>query len=153
MARNLPKGKVTGVAAAAALFIGGWEGLQTVAYRDASPAQIWTICYGSTDGVKKGDRKTVEECNALLESELREKYIPGVEACLRAPATDSQKVAFYSFAYNLGVGRFCKSIAPVWNSGDKAGACAKLLRFNTAGGIPLRGLTRRRQAEYELCRS
>lgn len=145
------RAKAAGVAATAAVFIGGWEGLQTVAYRDASPAQIWTICYGSTEGVKPGDRKTVEECNALLEGELREKYIPGVEACLRAPATDRQRVAFYSFAYNLGIGRFCKSIAPVWNAGDKAGACAKLLRFNTAGGIPLRGLTRRRQAEYELC--
>ena len=134
--------------AIAAPLVMGFEGLRHTVYSD--PIGIKTYCVGETRNPERRYYST-EECNALLEGELREKYIPGVEACLRAPATDRQRVAFYSFAYNLGIGRFCKSIAPVWNAGDRAGACAKLLRFNTAGGIPLRGLTRRRQAEFDLC--
>jgi lysozyme len=37
------------------------------------------------------------------------------------------------------------------NAGDYTGACNQLLRWNRAGGKEVRGLTRRRVAERELC--
>lgn len=138
-------------ATAACLFVGAWEGVQTHAYPDpATRGHPWTICYGETSGVKKGDKRTMEECKTGLVKEL-DVYADKVDACTKAETTDEQKIAFYSFSWNLGPGRYCSKIAPLVNTGQMKEACDKLLQFNTAAGIPMRGLTRRRQAERELC--
>ncbi|WP_412074125.1 glycoside hydrolase family protein [Tritonibacter mobilis] len=39
--------------ASALSFIGQWEGLRTKAYRDI--VGVWTVCYGETKGVRRGD--------------------------------------------------------------------------------------------------
>lgn len=138
--------------AAACAMVAGWEGVQTHAYPDpATRGHPWTICFGETAGVKKGDFRSMAECKAGLAKEL-DVYADKVDACTKVEITDSQRIAFYSFSWNLGPGRYCKSIAPLVNAGRMTEACDKILQFDTAAGIKMRGLTRRREAEAELCR-
>jgi lysozyme len=137
-------------AASAAIFIGGWEGLQLVAYRD--PIGIPTVCYGETRGVKMGDRYTKEQCSDMLLREIVE-FASEVERCVPWDSLpDTRKVAVVSLAYNIGSGGFCKSsVARELRAGNVAEACDAFLRFNRAGGVVWRGLTNRRKAERELC--
>ena len=145
--------KKSGIAAALAVsWVGGWEGLQTMAYPDpATKGKPWTICYGHTEGVKPGDRKNIEECKALLISDL-EIYARGIERCVTAPMTDERFVALTSFAFNVGVKAACgSSVVRLINQGRTRAGCDYLLKWNKAAGIVFRGLTRRREAERKLC--
>src|SRR5215213_6493923 len=109
MANRLQKGSAA--AAMAVALVGSFEGLRQNAYPDpATQGKPWTICYGSTNGVKPGDRKTVEQCRALLAVELQT-YAGGVESCVRVPLPDARFVALTSFAYNVGVKAACGSSA------------------------------------------
>ena len=142
---------VGGVAATAIALVGAFEGLRLAAYRD--PIGIPTICYGSTKGVKIGDKATKAECDALLVDELIE-HEQGMRRCLREPdkLTDGQYIAFLSLTYNIGVGAFCKSTAAkLINAGDMAGACAQISRWDKAAGIRLPGLVKRRAEERRIC--
>lgn len=142
----------TAVAAAAAAFIGAFEGLRQHAYPDpASRGPPWTICYGHTKGVKPGDYKTIEECKRLLIAEIGE-YARGIERCVNVHLPDKRYIALTSFAYNVGVGAACKSsVVRFINQGRIQEGCDALLRWNKAAGITFPGLTRRRQAERRLC--
>lgn len=142
-------------AAAAALscaFVGGWEGLQTVAYPDpATKGHPWTICFGETEGVKKGDRRSVEECKAGLIKGL-DGYADAIERCVTVPLPDERLIALTSFAWNVGKSAACGSSAVrLINAGQTRAGCDALLKWNKAAGIVFRGLTRRRKAERELC--
>ncbi|EJC70026.1 hypothetical protein Rleg5DRAFT_5830 [Rhizobium leguminosarum bv. viciae WSM1455] len=76
MANRLQKGSAA--AAMAVALVGSFEGLRQNAYPDpATREKPGTICYGSTNGVKPGDRKTVEQCSALLALELKA-YASGI---------------------------------------------------------------------------
>ena len=60
--------------------------------------------------------------------------------------------AFVSLAYNVGENAFCKStLVRKLNAGDYAGACREILKWDKFRGQPLRGLTMRRQDEYQKC--
>jgi lysozyme len=138
-------------AAVAVVLIGGFEGLRTVAYRD--PVGIPTICFGETRGVKMGDRKTVEECQAMLGSRLLE-FETGMRACLRNPDAlpDGPYIAALSLSYNIGTGGFCRSsIRQLLDAGKTREACNAFRKFTTAAGIRLPGLVKRREAERALC--
>ncbi len=132
--------------------VGGFEGLRQNAYPDpATRGAPWTICFGSTAGVKKGDHKSAEECRELLARELVE-YDKGVSSCVIGTIPDPTRAAFISLSYNIGVHAFCKSsVVHLWNVGDRAASCDAFLKWNKAAGIVFPGLTRRRQAERELC--
>ena len=138
------------VAAAACAIVGIWEGCQTVAYPDV--IGVPTICFGSTKGVKLGDTSTQAECDAKLVAEIVE-HEEGVLRCgLRTDLPINTHVAIVSWAYNVGVGNACKStLVKKANAGDVRGACDELLKWNKAGGVVWRGLTRRREAERDLC--
>lgn len=140
------------VAALAVTLVGGFEGLRLVAYPDpATRGPPWTICYGHTDGVMPGDRKSLEECKALFIKEL-DKFADKVERCVIRPMSDKTEVAFLSLAYNIGSAGFCKSsVARLYNAGDGQGACDAMLRFNRAAGVVFPGLTKRRVKERRLC--
>ena len=136
-------------AAAAAVFVGGWEGLQTVAYRD--PIGVPTICYGETRGVRMGMTATKEQCDALLVEGLLE-FASGIERCLPAGTPDSRRVAAVSLAWNIGQSAFVKStVCRRLLAGDVRGACDAFMLWTKAGGVEWRGLVRRRAAERELC--
>lgn len=143
------------VTAIAASFIGGAEGLRTVAYRD--PIGIPTICFGETRGVKMGDRATVEECRTMLVDGLVE-FEARMASCLKAPERirDTTYVSMLSVSWNIGTGAFCKStMARRLNAGDIRGACDALLAWSKvriAGKlVTLPGLLNRRKAEREMC--
>lgn len=141
----------TAAAALAVAFVGGWEGLQTVAYRD--PIGVVTICYGETRGVRLGDRATKSECDAMLMRGLQE-FEAGVMRCTPslAQAPDGRVVALVSFAYNVGLRAYCAStLARLLEAGDVSSACDELPKWNRAGGVVWRGLTNRRLAERDMC--
>lgn len=145
--------KSLGVAGGLAIaVVGASEGIRQVAYLD--PVGIPTVCFGETRGVKLGQKYSLEECRAMLRGRLEE-FNAGIETCLTKPLSETRRVAFVSFAYNVGVGTFCaSSVARLHNAGSDE-ACNALLKYNKARKagvlIPLPGLTRRRAEERELC--
>lgn len=128
----------------------GAEGIRQNAYPDVTG--VPTICFGETKGVKFGDRKTVDECKAMLEGRLYE-FAAEVDRCTKVELPPTRKAAMVDFAYNLGPAPYCTKIAPMLDAGDIKGACDRLLLYNKAGGIVFPGLTKRRQRERELCLS
>lgn len=149
------RGKVaiagTGAAMALVAFVGMWEGFSTTAYRDI--VGVPTICYGETRGVDMGDSIPKEECDSMLMARLQE-FESELDACLlhEEDIPASTKTALISWAYNVGTGAACKStLVRLANAGNLKAACDQLLRWNRAGGKVVRGLTRRRTAERELC--
>ena len=62
------------------------------------------------------------------------------------------QVALTSWTYNVGASAACSStLARLANAGDWRGACNQLPRWNRAGGVVVRGLTNRREAEQSIC--
>ena len=145
--------KTAGWLAVAVSVVGGFEGLRQSAYLD--PVSIPTICYGETRGVKLGDTKTKDECDAMLMQRLMD-FEREVSRCVSVPMNDSLRVATVSLAYNIGHVAFCKSsLVKRLNVGDRAGACDEFLKWDKArvGGVlvTLPGLAKRRMKERELC--
>lgn len=139
------------VLAAAIGFVGAWEGLSLTAYRDS--VGVPTICYGSTRGVKMGDRAGRADCDAMFTADLI-RHETGMLACIKNPDAipDGAYLAFLSWTYNVGIGAACGStLMKRINAGDLRGACDQLPRWSRAGGKVLRGLSRRRASERELC--
>lgn len=125
-----------------------FEGLRLEAYLDA--VGIPTIGYGSTRGVKLGQKITKEEAEELLKKELDE-FSGEVEKLLKISVTENEFSALVSFAYNVGVGALGRStLLRKLNAGDKEGAAKEFFRWNMAGGRVLEGLKRRRAAEAGL---
>lgn len=152
------KGKIAGSAAALAVavtLIGDFEGKRNQAYRDV--VGVWTLCYGETRGVHRGDTATDGQCDAMLAKAIVE-FEAGLDKCLISDVPIKAKIAFVSWAYNVGVGAACKStLVRLANAGDLKGACEQLPRWNkgTINGkrTVIRGLTKRRITERDLCLS
>lgn len=144
-------GALTALGLLAASFVGGWEGKRNVAYPDI--VGVWTVCYGETRGVKRGDRYTDDQCTAMLGNGLVE-FEEGMRACLKAPDAIPAKpyAMFLSLSYNIGTGAFCRStVARRANAGDIVGACNAIPMWNKAGGRVVRGLVNRRAEEQRVC--
>lgn len=143
--------KVAGGAAiitACASFISPHEGLRTTAYKD--PAQIWTICYGETQGVTPGMKKTPAECKQMLADRLPD-YIAPVDKMMPG-LPDNRRIAYTDFAYNVGVGALQKSSIPALEkSGKWQDACKVMGKYIYAKGKVLPGLVKRRDEEVKLC--
>lgn len=131
------------------------EGYKSAAYIPV-PGDVPTIGHGTTryeDGsaVKLGDRVTPERAQVLLRNDAS-KLERAVKRCAPVPMYQHEYDAFVSLTYNIGEGAFCKStLARKLNAGDYAGACREILKWDKFQGKPLRGLTLRRQKEYQLC--
>lgn len=146
-------GLAAGGIALAVSFVGAWEGLRLTAYPDRIAGNIPTVCYGETRGVKLGDTYTKAECDTMLAKALVD-FESGLDRCMKPPAPLSlqTKVAFVSWAYNVGTGAACKStLVKMVNRGETRSACDQLLRWTKAGGKAVKGLVNRRNAERELC--
>ncbi len=93
---------------------------------------------------------TIEEAVDLLRADLN-KFERGVSRYINVPISQNQVDALVSFAYNLGNGTLQRStLRQKLNRQDYEGASKEILKYNKAGGQVLKGLTRRRQAEYAL---
>jgi len=80
------------------------------------------------------------------------KFEQAVKRCAPVPMHPHEYSAFVSFAYNVGEGAFCKStLAKKLLALDYSGACLEILRWDQVQGRVVRGLTIRRQAEYQEC--
>jgi lysozyme len=121
--------------------IESFEGLRLTAYQDS--VGVWTIGYGHTKGVKKGQKITEQQAEAFLQQDL------GVaEAAvnkLKLKLTGNQFAALVSFTFNLGAGNLTKLM-----KNGLAATADRILLFDHAGGKKLKGLTRRRTAERKL---
>ncbi len=82
-----------------------------------------TIGFGTTEGVKMGDRTTpvAAMVRALQDSQ---KYEGALKRCVRAPLHQVEYDAYIHHAYNIGSGAFCSStLVRKLNAGDYRGAC------------------------------
>lgn len=124
-------------------------------YRDAAymptPNDVPTIGFGTTAGVRMGDRITPERALVRLLADAS-KFEQAVKKCAPVPMFDHEFQAYVSLTYNIGEGAFCRStLAKRLVAGDYEGACREILRWDKQAGRPLPGLTRRRQIEYRQC--
>lgn len=131
-----------------------WEGLENQAYWDAH-GQVWTVCYGETAGVQRGDTYSDAECLSMLQERWGEFYremLACVPEMAKAPA--EVQAAVTSWSYNVGIGAACKStLAKHLRRSEWREACNQLPRWRRAGGQVLRGLVNRRADEQALCLS
>jgi lysozyme len=138
-----------------------FEGCKLSAYQ--CPAGVWTIGIGSThygDGTPVTKNRTLPNegaAMALLAATIG-KYEKAVND-VGVELTQNEFDACVSLAYNIGIGDkivgksgFCNStLVKMLKAGDdKAEIAKQFLRWDKAGGKPLAGLTRRRNAEAEL---
>lgn len=128
-----------------------FEGCELSAYPDpGTGGDPWTIGWGATGpGIKEGVRWTQADADARLTADVA-RFMAGVVK-LAPKATDNQRGAMTSLAYNIGLGAFEDStLLKLHNAGDYAGATAQFGRWNKAGGRVLNGLTKRRFAEAKV---
>ena len=144
--------------------IKGFEGLHLAAYPDPASelartgkglGEPWTIGWGRTKNVKRGDRCTLDQANAWLREDVEE-AAQIVRDSVTVPLTVGEFAALTSMAYNFGY--LPKSLKACLNGGvtDKGAVMepgnysAALLQFPRncrAKGKPMKGLYRRRLAE------
>lgn len=136
---------------AAATLAAGFEGLRQYAYYDPRPGDaILTVCYGSTTDVQKGKKYSLEECKQRLADDMLE-AVQAVERC-HPNLPDNVLIAFADAVYNIGPKVACKSTASKYLSqGNYEAACNELPKWNKSNGVVLPGLTRRREAERQIC--
>ena len=126
-----------------------YEGCYLSAYK--CPAGKWTIGYGHTKDVKKGDTlASGEEAEKLLIRDL-EIYAGYVNTCIKNHTlaflpTQNQFDALTSFVYNLGPGNLKKLV----QGRDAETIANKIQLYNKGGGKALAGLVKRRREEWEL---
>lgn len=110
-----------------------------------------TIGFGTTEGVKVGDKITPERALVRLLNDA-DKFTQTVKKCAPVPMYQYEFDAYVSLTYNIGSGAFCNStLVKKLNTYDYEGACKEILRWDKFKGQPLKGLTLRRQREYNLC--
>jgi lysozyme len=96
--------------------------------------------------------ETEAGCQIRLERQLVAHAKPVLACVPGLRELPNQLVASVSFAYNVGTSAFCRSTAArMFNAGRWRSGCDQFLRWNKAGGKPVRGLTLRRERERALC--
>ena len=126
-------------------FVKEKEGFRANAYQDA--VGVWTIGWGSTKGVKKGDHISKENAEKLLKEELEDfqHYVERYSTRVGYYWKPHQIEALTSFVFNLGKGR----LNQLTHDGTRPDEVIadKILLYKNAGGKPLPGLVKRRQEE------
>ena len=130
-------------------FIGGFEGLRLEAYWD-SYGKVWTIGYGHTSGVRKGQKITKQQAINYLRSDCQF-AANAVNKYVKVSINQNQFDALVSFTFNLGAGAFAGSdLLKYLNQGKIQAAANEFPLWCHAGGQVLPGLVRRRNAEKAL---
>lgn len=139
------------LSAAALVGMAVHEGYRDTAYLP-TPQDVPTIGFGTTSGVKQGDKITVERALIRLLADA-DKFQVELKSCIgNVELYQHEWDAYTSWAYNVGTGAACGStLVRKLKAGDYAGACKELLRWTKQAGRDLPGLVKRRQQEYALC--
>ena len=133
-----------------------FESCELKAYDDGGG--VWTIGWGHTKGVKRGDTCTQAEADAWLLEDLVDAE-RAVHILVKAPINQHQYDALVSFAFNVGGDIDSDAIAEglgdstllrKLNGGDYVGAAQEFPKWNKDNGRVLQGLVRRRAAEQNL---
>jgi lysozyme len=131
-----------------------YEGCILQAY--LCPAKVWTIGFGNTyhiDGtpIKEGDKITKEQANEYFEV-IVNKYVTTVNQLVKAPINANQHAALVSLCYNIGPANFNKStVLRLVNLNPNDPEIEEaFMMWNKAKGKVLKGLVKRRQAEWLL---
>lgn len=125
-----------------------FEGCELTAYQDA--VDVWTIGYGHTKKVCKGDCITQEDADKMLEEELTE-YEGYVNDMVTVDLQQNEFDSLVAWTYNLGPSNLKSStMLKEINAKNFARVPSEMRRWNKAGGKTLDGLIRRREAESLL---
>ena len=144
--------KVAALALSAAALVGivVHEGYSDVAYIPV-PGDVPTIGFGTTGGVKPGDRITPTRALSRALTDIQQ-FEGALKECVKVPLTQNEYDTYISLSYNIGSQAFCNStLVKKLNAQDYSGACKEILRWDKFQGKPLAGLTKRRQDEYMRC--
>lgn len=115
------------------------------------PGDVPTVGFGTTDGVKLGDKITVERALIRLLADAS-KFENAVKRCAPVPMYQYEFDAYVSLTYNIGETAFCNStLVKQLKAGNYAQACEEILRWDKFKGRTLKGLTKRRKEEYHKC--
>jgi lysozyme len=115
------------------------------------PGDVPTYGFGTTEGVKMGDRITPPKAVARALQDVT-RYEQILRKCVHVPLHQYEYDALISLSYNIGSGAFCGStLVKKANAGDYAGMCREILRWDRAQGRQVHGLTLRRESEYRRC--
>ena len=125
-----------------------FEGCELESYKCA--AGVWTIGYGSTNGVEEGMEISQERADMLLLEDV-EVFEEAVNKLVEVSLEQNQFDALVSWTFNLGSTNLQNStLLKVLNNKDYEGVPSQIKRWNKAGGEVLQGLVRRREAEALL---
>ena len=125
--------------------IKGFEALELKAYK--CPANVLTIGYGHTRGVKGGQSITEAQADALLNGDVLivEQFLNGLNITL----TQGQFDALVDFCFNLGQQKLLNStlLAKISVHATDDEIAAQFRRWVYGGGKKLNGLVKRREWE------
>lgn len=125
-----------------------FEGLQTVAYQCS--AGVWTIGYGHTKNVKRGDKITIKDARALLNSDVGE-CERSVRSRVEVEMTQGMFDALCSFVFNFGDKKFSEStLLKYLNDEEYELAAMEFDKWVFSGGVRSEGLVRRREHEKKM---
>ena len=119
-----------------------FESCVLTAYQDSKG--VWTIGYGHTAGVKKGDKITYYQAEQFLKEDLA-KFEAEANKCKRI-STQGKFDAILDFIYNCGPANFNSSTLKKYIECGKATweIQEQFLRWVNSGGKKLGGLVTRR---------
>lgn len=115
------------------------------------PGDVPTIGFGTTSGVKLGDTTTPPKALARALTDIQT-FEDALKQCVKVPLTQNEYDAYLQLSYNIGSSAFCGStLVKKLNTYDYTGACLAIKSWDKFRGKPLRGLTLRREREYQQC--
>lgn len=109
----------------------------------------WTIGWGDTGpDVVEGLVITETQADERFARRMALEFEPAVRKAVKVPVNQRQFDALVSIFYNAGVSAMTAStLVRLLNMGDFAGAAGQFPRWNQSGGVRMKGLDRRREAE------
>lgn len=147
------------------------SGLVYIAHREAYRGQAYadiagipTVGYGSTAGVKLGDKTTPERALIRLRADANDVEVV-LRRCIKVPLFQYEWDAYVALAHNVGPGAFCRSsgkpekpnLIDLINAQRYAEACERIHAYrlvtNPKTGLKevSAGLVNAREREYRIC--
>lgn len=129
-----------------------FEGVRLKAYPDpgSKDGKPWTIGYGHTRNVKRGDVITHAQAEAFLIDDLKTAEAV-ISKYVKVKLNENQEAAIISFIYNLGETQFAKSsVLKYINAGKLDEVPGRMALYRMNDGKVMAGLVRRRTAEGAL---